>query len=151
MRRVAVVVAAAFLVACSGGFVPGLGELMSLQQMRHAKLWFAGRDQNWPLADYELDELQEGFDDVVKFHPTHKDAPLPLSEVVPKIMGKPIGDLRAAIRAHEPRAFVASYDALTAGCNACHQATNFGFNVVRRPPGALWYGNQSFPPPAAGD
>ena len=37
---------------------------MPLQQMRHIKLWFAGRAGNWPLADYEIDQLKEGFDDV---------------------------------------------------------------------------------------
>jgi hypothetical protein len=149
VRRAALVAAACAIAACSSGIVPGLGELMSLQQMRHAKLWFAGREGNWPLAGYELDELQEGFDDVVRLHPTHKDAPLPLSQVLPKIMDRPIADLRAAIRARDPQAFAAAYDALTAGCNACHQATNFGFNVVRRPVEAAWYGNQRFTPPAA--
>ena len=39
---------------------------MALQQMRHIKLWFAGRAGNWPLADYEIGELNEGFDDVNK-------------------------------------------------------------------------------------
>jgi hypothetical protein len=43
-------------------FTPGLGEIMTLQQMRHLKLWYAGQAGNWPLADYELDELKEGFD-----------------------------------------------------------------------------------------
>src|ERR1700722_13760816 len=47
-------------------YQPGLGEIMALQQMRHIKLWFAGRAGNWPLADYEVGELQEGFDDVKK-------------------------------------------------------------------------------------
>ncbi len=28
----------------------GLGEIMSLQQMRHSKLWFAGQAKNWELA-----------------------------------------------------------------------------------------------------
>jgi hypothetical protein len=42
-------------------YVPGLGELMSANQMRHAKLWFAGEAGNWPLAAYDLDELKEGF------------------------------------------------------------------------------------------
>lgn len=46
----------------------GLGEIMSLQQMRHTKLWLAGEVGNWDLAAYEVDELGEGFDDVVKFH-----------------------------------------------------------------------------------
>jgi hypothetical protein len=39
----------------SGG--PGLGEIMSANQMRHVKLWFAGEAGNWPLASYEVDEL----------------------------------------------------------------------------------------------
>jgi hypothetical protein len=47
-----------------------------------AKLWFAGEAGNWPLAAYELDELLERFDDAAKFHPTHKDAPLPISELI---------------------------------------------------------------------
>jgi hypothetical protein len=41
-------------------YTPGLGEIMSLQQMRHSKLWFAGRAGNWDLADYEVDELRRG-------------------------------------------------------------------------------------------
>ena len=45
---------------------PGLGEIMTLQQLRHIKLWFAGHGGNWPLADYELDDLGEGFDAVSK-------------------------------------------------------------------------------------
>jgi hypothetical protein len=119
---------------------------MSLQQMRHEKLWLAAQKQNWELAAYELDELGEGFDDVVRYHPTHKDSPLALSDIVPKIMGQPLRAARAAIDAHDPRAFGEAYDTLTAACNSCHQATNFGFNVVRRPVDAAWFGNQEFPP-----
>ena len=37
------------------GYVPGLGELMAGQQVRHAKLWFAGENENWRLAAYEVD------------------------------------------------------------------------------------------------
>src|SRR5262249_32601960 len=51
-------------------YTPGLGEIMTLTQMRHSKLWFAGEAANWPLASYELDELHEGMDDAATFHPT---------------------------------------------------------------------------------
>jgi hypothetical protein len=132
--------------ACARGYEPGLGELMSLQQMRHEKLGRAVEARNWQLAAYELDELGEGFDDVVKFHPTHKDSPLPLSDVVPKIMGQPLRTVRAAIDAKDPAAFDAAYDTLTAACNSCHQATNFGFNVVRHSPDRTWFGNLEFAP-----
>jgi uncharacterized protein (TIGR00251 family) len=134
-------------LACTNkGYEPGLGELMSLQQMRHEKLWRAGQAGNWELAAYELDELGEGFDDVVRFHPTHKDSPLPLSDIVPKIMGQPLRSARTAVEAHDPQAFASSFDAVTAACNSCHQATNFGFNVVQRPPDPMWYANQDFAP-----
>jgi hypothetical protein len=132
--------------ACSRGYTPGLGELMSLQQMRHEKLWRAADAQNWDLAAYELDELEEGFDDVVRFHPTHKDAPIPLSSLVPKLMDPPIQAARAAIVAHDTPGFGLAFGALTSACNGCHQATNFGFNVVRRPQDATWFGNQDFAP-----
>jgi len=35
-------------------YKPGFGEFMSNIQMHHAKLWFAGINQNWELADFEI-------------------------------------------------------------------------------------------------
>ena len=148
-RAVLVVVvglAIGFVAACgarsqpSGGaapaaeaFVPGLGELMSLQQMRHVKLWLAGQAGNWELAGYEVDELGEGFDDIVKFHPTHKDSPVAPRDAIPRMVTQPLADVRAAVGRKDAQAFVSAYDALTAACNNCHQATNFAFNRVQRP------------------
>jgi hypothetical protein len=126
---------------------PGLGELMSLNQMRHAKLWFAGDAGNWKLAAYELDELGEGFDDVVRYHPTHKDAPVPIGQSVEKIMREPLAEVGRAIQAKDRDRFLRAFDAVTDACNRCHQATNFGFNVVQRP-ASNPYANQSFAPPA---
>ena len=77
MIHPALLVSAPVVIAVTvmGCYRPGLGELMNFTQIRHAKLWFAGQEQNWQLAQYEVDELQEGFDDVVRFHPSHKDSP----------------------------------------------------------------------------
>jgi len=114
-------------------YVPGLGEIMSLQQMRHVKLWFAGEAENWRLARYEVDELAEGFADVVKYHPTHKESPLAPRDLVPRIIEGRLAEVRRAVDAQDKTAFETSYDALTAGCNDCHSAMSFGFNVVGRP------------------
>jgi hypothetical protein len=114
-------------------YVPGLGEMMSLQQMRHVKLWFAGQAGNWELAAYEIEELGEGFDDVVKFHPTHKDSPVAPKDAIPRMVTEPLQELRVAVGKKDAGAFVQAYDALTASCNNCHQATNFGFNRVQTP------------------
>ena len=86
-------------------YAPGLGELMTLQQMRHTKLWLAGQAGNWELAAYELDELGEGFDDVVKVHPTHKDSPVAPKDAVPRFMTQPLVDLRAAVTGRDSAAF----------------------------------------------
>ena len=76
----------------SAGDPPGLGELMSLQQLRHDTVW------------------------------------------------------RAAIAARSPLASAEACDALTAGRGDRHRSTSVGFNVVRRPAGAAWFGNQEFEP-----
>ncbi|SRR5258708_23373721 len=127
-------------------FTPGLGEIMTLTQMRHAKLWLAGQAGNWPLATYELDELREGMQDAATFHPTHKDAPLPIPALIDKIMPAPLSQLEKTISAHDKSAFTQAFDALTEACNSCHRATNFGFNVVTRP-NANPYVNQTFESP----
>lgn len=126
-------------------YVIGLGEIMGQNQMRHAKLWFAGRAGNWPLAAYELDELKEGFDDAVTYHPHHKDVPQPLTTLVPEFVGQPIKDLEAAIRDKDVKQFTDGFDRLTMGCNGCHKAARFGFNVVTRPTSPP-FSNQRFEP-----
>jgi hypothetical protein len=118
---------------------------MTLQQMRHAKLWLAGQAGNWELAGYELDELGEGFDDVVKFHPTHKDSPVAPKDAIPHMITQPLADLRAAVNTRNSAAFIQTYGALTTACNNCHRATNFGFNRVQRPESNP-YPNQLFSP-----
>src|ERR1700689_1447087 len=70
------------------GGVPGLGEIMTPQQLRPIKLWFAGRAGNWPLADYEVDELNEGFEDVGK---------LLGSDAVDKMVGAQVKSLQKAV------------------------------------------------------
>lgn len=145
LRR-SVAVALLLLPTCAAPYKPGLGEIMTLTQMRHAKLWYAGEARNWPLAAYEADELGEGFDDVVHYWPTHPDLPLPPAELVPRLVSQPLDAVRTAIAAEDEAAFATAFDALTAGCNACHQATTHGFNLVRRPV-AGWFGNQDFVPP----
>lgn len=69
--------------SASEPYAPGLGEIMTLQQMRHTKLWPAGEAGNWDLAAYEINELGEGFDDIVKFHPTHEESPVAPKDALP--------------------------------------------------------------------
>lgn len=128
-------------------YSPGLGEIMTLTQMRHAKLWLAGQAGNWPLASYEIDELEEGFNDAMLYHPTHKTSPLPIKDLIPTMISAPIEELRNAVQRKDSKAFTKAFDDLTRACNSCHQATNFGFNKVVRPSGNSFM-NQNFSMPS---
>jgi len=129
-------------------YAPGLGKIMTFTQFRHAKLWAAGEAENWALAAYEVDELDEGFQDAVTYHPTHKESRVPLAKVLPAVVTPPLAALRAAIGRHDKLAFESAFDELTTACNACHRAMNFAFNVVRRPSAAAFF-NQDFAAPKA--
>jgi hypothetical protein len=113
-----------------------LGEIMVLQQMRHIKLWFAGSAANWPLADYEIDQLDDGFDDANK---------LLGGDIVREHVGEAMGELKKSIGGKDSAAFVIAFDKLSAGCNACHRTLDHGFIVIQRPR-LLPYSNQDFAP-----
>jgi len=129
-------------------YAPGLGEMMTLQQMRHTKLWLAGQAGNWDLVTYEVEELGEGFDDVVKYHPTHKDAPVAPKDAIPRMVTEPLAQLLSVAEKKDSAAFPPAYDALTDSCNNCHKAMDFGFNIVGRPTGNP-FPNQIFQPQAS--
>jgi hypothetical protein len=113
---------------------PKISEIMAQQQMRHIKLWFAGSGGNWPLADYEVDALKDGFDDVNEQFG---------GDVVGNTVGAPLSALEKAIDAKDRAGFVAAYDKLTAGCNSCHRSLSHAFIVIQRP-ASLPYTDQFF-------
>ncbi len=126
----------------AAAYIPGMGEIMGATQMRHAKLWFAGKARNWELASYEVDEIEEGLADAVKYHPVFKkDAPV--AAMLDRYTKQPLDDIRRAIAAHNGAKFVKAFDTLTGACNGCHEAAGQGFIVLKRPAG-LPYSNQEF-------
>lgn len=122
--------------AASSSEGPGLPEIMILQQLRHIKLWFAGHGGNWPLADYELDELSGGFDDVGK---------LVGGDFVDKQVGAAMQALQKAVADKNRQAFDTAFDQLSAGCNSCHRSLDRKFIVIQRPT-LQPYSNQNFAP-----
>ena len=116
--------------------LPSLGEIMVQQQMRHIKLWFAGSAANWPLADYEIDQLDDGFDDASK---------LLGGDIVRLHIGEPMDELKKSIDGKDKAAFAIAFDKLSAGCNACHHTLDHGFIVIQRPQLSP-YSNQDFAP-----
>ncbi len=124
-------------------YAPGLGEFMTATQLRHAKLWFAGKARNWALAAYEIGEIKEGLDDAAKTNPEHDE--LPVADMIKTLIDPALSDLEKAVRAKSSIKFDAAFDNLSKACNTCHAASHKQFIRIQRP-AALPVTNQNFAP-----
>src|SRR3984893_15697129 len=124
---------------------PGLGEIMGVIQQHHAKLYYAGTKSNWPLAGYELDEIQESLDDAMKYYPQFKDVKVPLTQLIPTMTKASIAQVRAAIEQKNEKSFVQAFGALSGSCSNGHEAANHPFVKIQTPTAAM-FSNQKFAP-----
>ena len=108
-------------------YKPGFGEFMSGIQTHHSKLWFAGQNENWKLADFEVHEIMEAIEDIQKFQTERKE-----SQMIGMI-NPALDSINNAIQQKNPALFKSSYTLLTYTCNNCHRAADFEFNVVKIP------------------
>jgi len=125
----------------SSAYAPGLGEFMIFTQLRHAKLWFAGKSGNWDLARYEIDELKEGLEDAARQYPSYEG--VPIGEMIKANAITPLDELAKVVDAKNSAKFDGAFDALTAACNTCHAGANKAFIKIRRP-SQLPVSNQDF-------
>jgi hypothetical protein len=113
-------------------FNPGVGELMNLiVQPRHTKLWFAGHEANWTLAEYEIKELRSALANVAKARPVFRERSV--AENVEMFMGGAFRGIDDAIKARDASKFAEAYATVNAGCNACHTALNQSQVVIKTP------------------
>lgn len=120
-------------------YKPGLGEFMMGIQEHHAKLWFAGINQNWKLADFEVHEIGETLDDVKKYC-TDRPEIKSLGIIDPAI-----NNIKAAISKEDIGKFKSGFTELTKDCNTCHKDNQHGFNIITIPV-SLPVTNQDFKP-----
>jgi cytochrome c553 len=146
MRRLACIAAlftllvgAPLAVAAEETYVPALGDIMGTIQLRHIKLWFAGRRGNWDLVSYELEHIRTSLEEAATLY--HG---IPADYVGATV--DPIKAINAAIEAKDGAQFAKGFKELTAACNACHEGIGRGFIVIQVPT-ASPFSDQSFAPP----
>ncbi len=122
-------------------YAPRLADIMGATQMRHLKLWYAGTEKNWPLANYELGRIRASFEDAMRFYPD-----VPVADMT--TMTRPAAAIDTAIHVKDPAKFAAAFGELTAACNSCHRSQGIGFIAIKRPTSSP-FSNQSFPPKKA--
>ena len=118
-------------------YKPGFGEFMSSIQSHHAKLWFAGQNKNWKLADFEIHEIMEAVDNIQKFETDRIE-----SQKIKMIMPA-IDSVTYAIKNQDASLFNRTYLILTNTCNNCHKSNEFEFNIVKIPEVSS-FSNQDF-------
>jgi hypothetical protein len=126
-------------VKLNNTYKPGLGEFMLGIQLHHAKLWFAGQNKNWELADFEVHEIGESLDDIKKYctdRPEVKNI---------GVIDPAIDSINEAIKKKDLESFKKAFVTLTTNCNNCHKISQHAFNVVIIPT-ALPVVNQDFKP-----
>jgi hypothetical protein len=108
-------------------YKPGFGEFMGNIQVHHSKLWFAGKNKNWKLADFEINEIKENLENIQKYETDRSE-----SEMIPMI--KPALDsVSDAIRKQNLLEFKNSFNLLTNTCISCHRVTKHEFIQITIP------------------
>jgi hypothetical protein len=108
-------------------YAPGLGEIMSGIQTHHAKLWFAGMNNNWKLCEYEIDEIKERFEQASEIESNRPEV-----KMIP-MMYPAIDSVVNAINQKNTKTFTSGFKLLTNACNSCHTANHFEFNIITIP------------------
>ncbi len=115
-----------------------LGDIMGLVQLRHIKLWYAGRNKNWQLVNYELTQIKDTFDKAAMLYMN-----IPVKYIAS--VEKPLLALHEAAEAKDVTKFAQGFADLQAACNTCHQAAQVGFIVIRTPTSSP-FSDQNFVP-----
>jgi hypothetical protein len=127
-----------FTASAGEQFVPQLGDIMNAIQVRHQKLYLAGRARNWDLAAFEARLLRGNLRDAAVLY-----SGIPISNVTTLAEGLQAVD--DAVAAKDTKRFAKAFADLTGGCNACHQSLERPYIVIKQPTDQP-FGNQQFTP-----
>jgi hypothetical protein len=113
-----------------------LANIMATIQLRHIKLWFAGKARNWDLLNYEAQKLVDDFVVAAGFYRN-----LPIDNVV--LVDRPLKRLMEAAEKKDSSLYTKAFDELTAGCNSCHVAGQVAYIRIQ-PPKSSPFSDQSY-------
>jgi hypothetical protein len=130
------------LVAHAGEqYAPRLADIMNVAQVRHLKLYFAGRARNWQLAVFEARQLRANLAEAATLY-----SDIPVSNMT--TLASRLQSLDDAIEAKSSQKFNRAFVELTGGCNECHQSMERPF-IVMGVPTDQPFSNQVFATPRA--
>jgi glucose/arabinose dehydrogenase/cytochrome c1 len=99
-------------------------------------LWFAADRQNWPLANYYLEETRSHLKWAVRLQPVRKTkagAEIHLDGILEAVDNTMLAEVEKAIENKDVASFKTAYRRATEGCYACHTACEKPFLRVQLP------------------
>jgi hypothetical protein len=91
-----------------------------------ANLWFAGQKQNWPLAQFYLDETRSHLRWAVRIVPVRRTqaGAVDLGGLLEAVERTGLTDIGKAIGEGKADSFASAYRRTLEGCYACHRASD---------------------------
>lgn len=108
-------------------YTPGFGDIMGGIQRHHSKLWFSGNNKNWKLAEFEIHEIKENFEDLEKYHECKNEIKY-IAMIEPVLQ-----TLDSVIKEKNFEQFEENFMLLTNTCNSCHTVTNHEYIKIKTP------------------
>ncbi len=118
--------------------IPDQAHIMADVADHFTNLWFAGSAENWPLADFYLNETRSHLRWAVRRIPVRKDNlghEVKLETILQAFENGPLEQLRRAVAARNHADFEKSYKETLSGCYACHKASDKPFLRPQVPTG----------------
>lgn len=107
-----------------------------------ANLWFAGKQKNWSLAKFCLDETRSHLNWAVRLKPVRKvaAADLDLRNILQAVENTQLADVKKAVEDKDGEKFVAAYRQTLEACYACHKASEKPYlrpQIPEQPPAPI--------------
>jgi hypothetical protein len=118
------------------GIVPDQAHAMADVGQHFTNLWFAGQNENWPLAQFFSDESRSHLRWAVRIIPNRKDAEgreIDLGGILTGLETSTLKDLDQSVKDKDKTKFTAAYKAQLEACMACHKSINKPYMRLRIP------------------
>lgn len=111
------------------GSLPSQSHTMADVEFHFANLWFAGKNEDWPLATFYFNETRSHLNWTVRVRPVRRlsNGELDLRPMLAGIEASGLAELKSAIDNEDAAAFDSAYRAMMNQCYACHLAAEKPF------------------------
>ena len=115
--------------------VPNQPTVMTHVAYHFTNLWFAGRAENWPLADYYVGEVRSNLKSAARIRPVRETpaGEVDVAGIAEAVDNTELAALAAAVEAKDRPGFARAYDDTITACYACHKAIGKPYLRPRRP------------------